>query len=137
MSNIQEELKNCIRRYRNYDDQIRVINKTVNSLRESRKLVELEIGDIIKTPQLSHVNVLKIEDDNSTIKIQRPGSYLKPWSLSKRDLQNYLDHYFQNAGNNANPKDCFKFIVDQQKEDAVSDEFKLIRLVPNENIDNE
>jgi hypothetical protein len=137
MTDIKEELKNCIKRYCDTNEKLQEVNKIAHNLRENRKITELEMADILKTPQLSHVNVLKLENDNSMIKIQRPGTYLKPWSLSKRDLKNYLDHYFQNVGNSANPEGCFKFIVDQQKEDALSDEFKLTWVVQNENMENE
>lgn len=127
-----EELRKSMKQYRRLDDAIRELNKQVNNLRQERKFVEVTLGDILKDQQFSQVNVLKVEDDGSTIKIQRPNTWYKTWSLSKRDLQNYLDHYFENAGSNANREDCFKFILEQQKQDSVSTEFKLTRFVANE-----
>lgn len=137
MADIKEELKQCLKQYRELDEKVREVNKVVYDLRERRKIKELEMSDILKNPQLSQVTVLKLENDNSTIKIQRPGTYTKPWSLSKRDLQNYIDHYFENSGQAANREDCFNFIVRQQKEDSVANEFKITRIVPNENMDIE
>lgn len=137
MEQLKNELKNCLNQYRNLDDQLRQLNKLTYDLREKRKIVEIEMADILKAPQMSQVGVLKLENDNSSIKIQRPGTYYKPWSLSKKDLQNYLDHYFENAGQNPNRKDCFDFIVQQQRENAVESDFKFTRNIPNENIDSE
>lgn len=137
MEELKAELKNSLKLYRELDDQLRELNKIVYDLRERRKIKELELADILKSPQLSQINALKLENDSSTIKIQRPGTYSKPWSLSKRDLQNYIDHYFENVGPNANREDCFAFIVQRQKEDSVSNEFKLTRIIPNENMENE
>jgi hypothetical protein len=138
MEQLKSELKGCLNKYRNLDDQLRELNKLVYDLREKRKMVEVQMGDILKVSELSQVGFLKLEDDNSSIKIQRPGTYSKPWSLSKRDLQNYLDHYFENARSNANPKDCFDYIVERQKEQSVEEtDFKFIRNVVSENIDNQ
>ncbi len=137
MEQLKNELKNCLNQYRNLDDQLRQLNKLTYDLREKRKIVELEMSDILKAPQMSQVGVLKLENDNSSIKIQRPGTYYKPWSLSKKDLQNYIDHYFENAGQYANRKDCFDFIVQQQKQNSVESDFKFTRNIQNENMDSE
>lgn len=137
METAKAELKNCLKQYRDIDNQVRELNKSVHELREQRKIVEFEMADILKTPHLSQVGVLRLEDDNSVIKIQRPGTYSKPWSLSKRDLQNYIEHYFQNANERANAKDCIEFIVQQQRRDAVETDFKFVRNILNENMDNE
>jgi len=126
-----EDLRRSMRNYRQLDDSLRELNKQVTTLREQRKIVELELGDILKNPQFQAYNMLKVEDDGSTIKVQRPNTWYKPWSLSKRDLQNYIDHYFENAGPTANREDCFRFIVDQQKRDSVATDFKLTRSVVN------
>lgn len=137
MEQLKAELKGCLNKYRNLDNQLRELNKHVYDMREKKKIVEIEMGDILKTPHMSQVGVLKLEDDNSSIKIQRPGTYSKAWSLSKRDLQNYIDHYFENAGASANREDCFNFIVEQQKENSMETDFKFVRTIPSENIDNQ
>ena len=128
-----EDLRRTMRAYRQLDDAIRELNKQVGTLREERKVKELELGDILKDPQFQAFNVLKVEDDGSTIRVQRPNTWYKGWSLSKRDLQNYIDHYFENAGSNANRADCFMFIVEQQKRASLADEFKLTRSVQDGN----
>jgi phage pi2 protein 07 len=124
-----EDLRTTMRSYRQLDDAIRELNKQVGPLREQRKIKELHLGDILKNPEFQAFNVLKVEDDGSTIKVQRPNTWYKGWSLSKRDLQNYIDHYFENAGQHANRADCFTFIVEQQKRDSLAEDFKITRVV--------
>ena len=124
-----EHLRTTMRSYRQLDDQIRELNKQVGPLREQRKIEELHLSDILKNPEFQAFNVLKVEDDGSTIKVQRPNTWYKGWSLSKRDLQNYIDHYFENAGSRANREDCFTFIVEQQKRSSLAEDFKITRFV--------
>lgn len=132
------ELKERLKVYRSLDDQLREVNKVVYDLREKRKMVEFEMADILKSPALAQVGELRLENDNSYVRVQRPGTYSKGWSLSKRDLQNYIDHYFENAGPTANRQDCFEFIVRQQKASSLeTKDFKFTRNVPSENIESE
>jgi phage pi2 protein 07 len=138
MEAAKTELKERLKMYRELDDQLRQVNKVAYDLREKRKTVEFEMANILKTPALSQVGELRLENDNSYIRVQRPGMYSKGWSLSKRDLQNYIDHYFENAGPTANRQDCFDFIVRQQKANSLeTSDFKFTRNVPSENIENE
>ena len=137
MEDLKTELKSRLKQYRDLDDQVRQVNKVATDLREKRKTVEFEMADILKQPQMAQIGVLRLENDNSVIKIQRPGTYTKAWSMSKRDLQNYIDHYFENSGQFANPKDCFEFIIQQQKRDAVETDFKFTRNIPTENVESE
>lgn len=125
------DLKRCIKQYRDADNDIRVLNKMVYEKRETRKIVEMELVDIVKLPQFAGYDKLKIEDDGSTIKIQKPDTYSKPWSLSKKELQSVLDSYFQGR-TNTNSKDCFDFICSDRKAKLVSNEYSFARIVPQE-----
>jgi hypothetical protein len=125
------DLKRCIKQYRDADNDIRVLNKMVYDKREARKIVEMELADLVKLPQFASYDKLKIEDDGSTIKIQKPETYSKPWSLSKKELQSVLDLYFQRA-TNPNSKDCFDFICNDRKAKLVSSEYSFARIVPQE-----
>ena len=65
-----DDLKNCIRKYQRIDNELQDLNKTVYSLREDRKIVELEMVDVVKQTQFETINTFKLED-GSTIRIQR------------------------------------------------------------------
>ena len=125
------DLKRCIKEYRAVDDDIRVMNKMLYEKRESRKIVEMEMADIVKMPEFDSYKTFKIEDDGSLIKIQRPQMYSKPWSLSKKDLQSLLDSYFA-SGKPLNAKECFEFICTSQKTKLIANEFSFMRVLPQE-----
>lgn len=125
------DLKRCIKQYRDVDNDIRILNKMVHEKRETRKIVELELVDLVKLPQFASYEKLKIEDDGSTIRIQKPESYSKPWSLSKKDLQTLLDSYFQSR-TNASSKECYDFICADRKTKLVADEYSFTRIVQQE-----
>lgn len=135
MEQAKQELKNSVRRFRDLDDEIRGINKRVYELREKRKISEMEIADYLKSPVFSAHTVMELED-GSRIKIQRPQTWSKGWSLSKKDLAVYVANYFANT-RTPNADDCLKYIVQQEKANSVSNEFKLTRFVRDENIENE
>jgi hypothetical protein len=126
-----ESLKTCIRNYRDVDNKLRDLNSRVYDLRQERRSLEIELSDIVKQSQFDEVSELRINDDNSSIKIQRPG-WKKPWGLSKKDLGEHLLAYFKDAGPTANASDCMLFIVQEQNKKLVSEEFSFNRVVRDE-----
>ena len=125
------DLKRCVKQYRNVDDELRILNKQVYEKRESRKIVEMEMTDLMKLPQFGMVDKLKIDDDGSTIKISRPDTYSKPWGLSKKELEILLQKYFD-ATSNPSASGCFNFVVEQRKRSLVGKEFEFSRVIPEE-----
>jgi hypothetical protein len=125
------DLKRCVKQYRDVDNEIRLLNKQVYDKRETRKIVEMEMCDLIKLPQFNSVDKLKIDDDGSCIKIQRPETYAKAWSLSKKELEVLVGAYFQST-NSYSPSECVNFIVEQRKRALVSKEFEFSRIVKEE-----
>ena len=122
------ELRNCIKEYRDVDNELRVLNKTVSEKRESRREIEVQLCSLVKHPQFDGVNKVNL-DDGSYIKIQRPETYSKGWSLSKKDLGAILQTYFQTS-RNPNADDCLKFIVEQRKQESIGKDFEISRIVP-------
>lgn len=122
------DLKRCVQQYRNLDDELRTLNKEVYEKRESRKMLEVEMSDIIKQPGFNNVDRLKIDDDGSLIRIRRPETYAKPWSLSKKELETLVGQYFQNAGT-PSANGCLDFILEERKKALVSKEFEFIRVI--------
>jgi hypothetical protein len=129
MSEALNQLKTCIKSYQSVDNQLRSLNKTVYTLREDRRCLELEMSEIVKLPQFANVNTLKIDDDGSTIQIQRPMTWSKPWSLSKKELSDLLTKFFPNSSTG---KDCYEYILAQKKVSLVSQDFNFNRKVPEE-----
>lgn len=125
------DLKRCVKQYRDIDNEIRELNKEVYGKREDRKIVEMEMSDLVKLPQFSGIDKLKIDDDGSTIKIGRPGTYAKAWSLSQKELESLLQKYFQET-ERPNASDCLQYIVTERKKGLVGKDFDFSRVIPDE-----
>ena len=125
------DLKRCVQQYRKVDDELRVLNHEVYNKRESRKIVEMELADLMKVEGFVNFKKLKIEEDGSIITIQRPQEWTKPWSLSKKDLKDSLERYF-NSTNSPSADKAFEFITEAQKNKLTSTDFNFSRVVPEE-----
>jgi len=125
------DLKRCVQQYRKVDDELRILNHEVYNKRESRKIVEMELADLMKVEQFVNFRKLKIEEDGSIITIQRPQEWTKPWSLSKKDLKDSLERYF-NSTVQPSPDKAFEFITEAQKTKLTSLDFNFSRVVPEE-----
>lgn len=131
-----DHLKSCIKQYREIDDELRDLNKQVYKKRDDRKIVELQIADIIKDPKYSAIKKIKLEEDGSTISFKRPNEWVKPWSLSQKDLKELVVQYFTRGGS-LNPDELVKYIVETKKQTLVASEFSFARTVPGENAQDE
>ena len=125
------DLKNCIKQYRQIDDEIRDLNKQVYEKRDARKTVEQEIAVIIRDPQFNAIKKIKLEEDGSTISFKRPNEWVKPWSLSQKELKELATQYFGIAGE-FNAENLVKFIIDTRKQSLVATDFSFTRTVPGE-----
>jgi hypothetical protein len=121
-----EDLKVTLEKYRIVSDQLNEINSNVNTLRNQRKGIELEMMDILKDPQFSSVNKLVLSSDGSTIKIDRNVS--KAWHISKGDLYHLIKTYFH-ADSKPNAEGCYDYIVSRQTENLKSTDFAFTRVL--------
>jgi hypothetical protein len=126
------DLKRCVKQYRDVDNELRFLNREVYSKRETRKIVEMEMADLVKLPQFASVDRLKIDDDGSYIRIQKPETYSKAWNLSKKDLDSLLKSYFTSSSN-PTADECSKFIVEQRKRSLIGKEYEFERIVSENN----
>ena len=113
--------------YRLLDEDLKKINAKAHDLRRERKDVEVEMATILSKPEFDQVEKLEIKDDGSLVKIQRPGTWTKGWSMSKNELMEGLKLYFK-IDKDANAEDCFAFLVEHQKPKMISTEFAFERL---------
>ena len=135
MEQAKQELKTSVRRFRDLDNEVQLMNKRVFELREKRKIAELEIVDHLRSPLFTQHTVMELED-GSQIKIQRPQTWSKGWSLSKKDLMAHIMNYFASAPR-PNAEECVRYIVQEEKSQSISNEFKLTRFIRDENVETE
>ena len=126
MSSILDTLKSHIRSYTKIDDELQTINKKVYEMRNERREIESNIAQILQTPELSQIDKIQLSEDNSVLKIQRPG-WNKPWSLSKKELKTTIDSYFQST-THPTADGCYSFVLDSTKDKLVSTDFNFTRV---------
>jgi len=131
MQEALNDLKRCVKQYREVDDELQALNRQVYEKRESRKIVEMELADLIKLPEFANIDKLKIDDDGSIIKIKRPANHMKPWSISKTDLTTLITSYFENNGM-PTAGDCINYILREQQKRLVSKDFNFTRIMSDD-----
>ena len=127
---MEEDLRNLrvsVNKYRDVDDRIRGLNKQLQNLREERKIIELEIVDVVKQPEFSTFEKLSINEDNSQIIIKRPTQWNTGWTLSKGKLRDLLFQHFGEGNENA--INIYNFIVREVRQTSISNEFSLERIL--------
>ena len=132
----QKDLISCVRKYRKYDDDLKKLNAAATELREKRKLIELEMGDILRRNAFSQIHKLDLPDDKSEIKIARPEQWSRGWTLSVKELTTLVTSYFASPGPKT-AKDCVDYVVAQRKSDLVSKDFSFTRIVRTDVDDDE
>jgi hypothetical protein len=122
-------LKSRFESYRDVDNRIQALNAEVHTLRNDRKVIETEMSEILRDQQFHTFNEVRLSDDGSVIKIQRPNQWSKAWTLSKKDLQTYLKEYFEST-RTPNANECYAMIVDKKVKTLVSTEFAFTHTSP-------
>lgn len=135
MNQDQRDLIKCVRKYRDYDENRKKLNAGLNKLREEMKIIELEMGDILRRSQYSQIFKLDISDDNSAIRIQRPEQWSKPWSLSIKDLTTYVNEFFASSSPKT-AESCIAYIVEKRRKDLVSTDFSFTRITQEKDSEN-
>jgi hypothetical protein len=126
----QRDLVKAVRKYREYDDKLKDLNKQVYKLREEKKLVEEEMAGILKRGPFATLEKLELAGDQSHILIQRPGTYSKPWSLSQKGLETHAVDYFVRTGKTgAEAKAFVEYVSTRKKAELVSNDFSFKRVV--------
>jgi hypothetical protein len=125
-----EELKTCIKKYQVIDDKLKVLNKSVYSLREDRRCLELELTDLVRLPQFSPIKKFEINDGSHLI-VSKPGEWKKPWSLSKKDLTDLTERYY-NSTTHPTAKGHTEFIMNEKNKALIGTDFTFLRVVPEE-----
>jgi len=121
-------LRQLTRSYATYDNELRGLNNRVYELRDARKGVEQKMIEILKQDDFKNFDKLKNQEDGSIIRIQRPQTWNKPWSISQKELKTMLEGYFDST-KNSNSTDCLDYILKTKKASLVADEFAITRTV--------
>lgn len=121
-----QELKLTMHSYKDVDDKLHSLNKDVATLRSRRAELETTMASILSRPELAAIEKLELKEDNSYVRIARPETWMKPWAMSKRDLEIHLKQYFT-THSRPTADECFKYLCASQK--IAGTTFKFERVV--------
>ena len=125
MTDLRSDLKNQMAKYIAVDNALQVANARSFELRKEKKSAEESLAVLLQYPGVENINTLKNEAGD-TIKVHRPGTWNKGWTLSKKDLESMLNTYFDSRVQ-PNAQECFDFIVGENKKSMVSSDFSFSR----------
>jgi hypothetical protein len=122
-----DEFRTTVARYTELDNRIRQLNKEVLPLREQRKIVELELVDILKTPAFAQTKNFQFQ--GSTFTAKEPGTWRGTWYLNQSDLRNDLVTFWT-SGKPMSSESCFDHIVEKVRWRTRATEWQITRRVP-------
>jgi len=125
MTDVRAELKTQMAKYIVVDNALQQVNAKAQELRKEKKSTEEFLAILLQYPEIQTINTLK-NDAGDTIKVQRPGTWNKGWTLSKKELESMLNTYFD-KDDEPNAQECFNFIVEENKKSMVSSDFSFSR----------
>ena len=87
-----EDIKPVLARYLDVSKKLADVNSQAKNLRDQRQTVELDLAAVYAEAQRREPLPDKIELKTShmTFVVKKPGEWKKGWTLSKRQLQEYL-----------------------------------------------
>lgn len=103
-----DNLRRLATEYSRVQTLIEQKNREVQNDRETRKGLEAQIVELMKTPEFATVR--NFQHQGATFKVDPPGSWKGSWYLSKADLRTDIVSYW-NSTQELDPSDCFNFIV--------------------------
>ena len=130
METYLQSLKKHLHEYRETDEALKGLNQQAGDLRQHRKVIENDMSKILSLPDFQGFEKLELSEDGSIVKIQRPNTWNKPWSMSKAELMDGLDEYFT-KNKNTSAEECYEFLVKRQQPKMVATEFAFDRVIPS------
>ena len=122
------DLKTRVENYCKIDNEIRELNTKIMTLRKVRSDIEMNVIEIMSTEEFKNHEKIQVSADGSYIRILRPTTWNKPWSLSKGLLKQMLEEYYKTS-RSPSADECYSFICETMKPMLVSDEYAIERVV--------
>ena len=115
-----ESLKPTLTRYLDINRKIDNANKTITNLRDERRGIELDLTALYNEKQDLPPSI-DLTTSQLVFSVKKPGEWKKSWSLSKKQLEDYLVEILGDRG-----KDVMKEIVKKHEPKLVSTEYSFI-----------
>ena len=121
-----ENLKPVMVKYLNVSKTIMEMNKELNELRDERRSIENDIAAVYNEKRDLPAKI-ELKESKMVFKVKKPNEWKKGWSLSKKDLEAYLNEILPEHG-----PDVMAEILKRHEPKLVADDygFELISRHP-------
>jgi uncharacterized coiled-coil DUF342 family protein len=114
-----DSLKPVLSRYLDISKKLQDVNARAKDLREQRQSVELDLIAVYNE-QPSLDKKIDLTQSKLSFQVKKPGEWKKGWTLSKKQLQEYLLEILPEHG-----EDVFREITLRHEKTLVSNEFSF------------
>lgn len=113
-----ENLKPVLTRYVEITKKLNEMNRLANELRDERRTIELDLAAVYGTTQEDLPQKIELTGSKMTFSVKKPNEWKKGWTLSKKDLEAYLDEILPEHGT-----DVMREIITRHETKLVGDDF--------------
>jgi hypothetical protein len=111
-----EQLKPVMTRYLDVSKKLNDLNAQAAELRDQRRSIELDLTAVYAHTELP--SKIELKNSQMVFQVKRPGEWKKGWTLSKKQLEQYLNEILPEHG-----ADVFREIVTKHEPKMVGDDF--------------
>jgi hypothetical protein len=111
-----EQLKPVMTRYLDVSKKLNDLNAQAAELRDQRRSIELDLTAVYAQTELP--SKIELKNSQMVFQVKRPGEWKKGWTLSKKQLEQYLNEILPEHG-----ADVFREIVMRHEPKMVGDDF--------------
>jgi hypothetical protein len=111
-----EQLKPVMTRYLDVSKKLNDLNAQAAELRDQRRSIELDLTAVYAQTELP--SKIELKNSQMVFQVKRPGEWKKGWTLSKKQLEQYLNEILPEHG-----ADVFREIVMKHEPKMVGDDF--------------
>jgi len=113
-----DQLKPVMTRYLNITKRLNETNAAASELRDQRRTVELDLAALYAHPPEPLPEKIDLTSSHMVFSVKKPGQWKKGWTLSKKQLEEYLLELLPEHG-----ADLFKEIVMRHEAQLVSTDY--------------
>lgn len=113
-----ETLTPTLTRYLEISKRLEELNARAKTLREQRQSIELDLAAVYSETVLP--NTIELKQSQRIFHVKKPGEWKKGWSLSKKQLQEYLVEILPEHG-----EDVMKEIARRHEPKLVANDYSF------------
>jgi hypothetical protein len=115
-----ESLTPILRQYVDVSKRLNEVNSKASELRDQRRSLELDLTAEYANVRTELPTKIDLNQSKMTFMVKKPGEWKKGWTLSKKQLQEYLLEILPEHG-----EDVFKEIVRRHEPKLTANDFSF------------